>query len=148
MLGPTDPRRPSSHRPSSPPSSDGATAADAVESNRSLLNPLDAQVLLGRMAGGGMTEQTTLGEFLQEYLGFDLDAPAVPQLHRFVEMNTENADPLIKMRNVAENRHVRPGAGVAAERVLTRAAAAGGGDRAPAAPPAGGVGALLGGGMR
>ena len=93
--------------PQAPRQSQEEMAADAVESNRSILNPQDGMTMAGRM---NITEETTLGEFFTQ-LGLDLSAPAIGQLDRFFNAQLTNIDPLDKMKNIAEGNNVVPGAG-------------------------------------
>ena len=117
--------------------------ADVVESNRSLLNPQDMQVLLGRMSNS-VDEQTTVAEVLAQ-LGLDVNAPAATEFQRWTEATLGNAPPMGKMRNIAEGRHVQPGAGAVAERALA-GSGSGAASRESAVPlPVGGVAALLNG---
>lgn len=117
-------------------------AADAVESNRSLLNPQDAQVVMGRAAAAGVNFDTPLGEFLTDVLGMDLSAPWFDQMQSFANAQTTNQNPLDKARNIAEGTNMRPGAGAGAERLLSRAAA--GGQQQSPIPPEAGLDSVLG----
>lgn len=103
--------------------------ADVVESNRSWLNPTDAMVQLGRTT---LTPETTLGEFLGN-MGLDVNAPAIPQLQRFMEAQQGNQDPLSKMRNIAAGNNVQPGAGDRAAQQVAQAT----GDTGPSVDPLG-----------
>ena len=102
-----------------PQQSQEEMAADAVESNRSWLNPQDSLTMLGRM---NITPETTLGEFFTQ-LGLDLSAPAIEQLERFNNAQLSNIDPLDKMKNIAEGNNMQPGAGRRAADQLAAATA-------------------------
>lgn len=130
----TQSRRQRSQAPQQP-ADEGAAAADAVESNRSLLNPQDAQVMMGRAAGAGYTQDTSLGEFITDFMGLDLNGPAIPQLQAFANAQVNNANPMDKMKNIAAGENVRTGAGAAAARMLSKASAGEQGPSQPAGPP-------------
>lgn len=94
--------------------------ADAMESNRSLLNPQDGMVLMGRAAAGGLPEDASLAEFMQSVMGIDVNAPWQQELSKFMDTQLTNKEPLGKLRNIAEGNNVRPGAGAVAERDVAR----------------------------
>ncbi len=139
MLPPSGPKPASNHRRSQPPSAAAAAPpADVVESNRSLLNPLDGQVLMGRTAAT-VTEATTVAEWMLETMGIDVNRPLLEELHKFTRTQLGNASPMDKMANIANGANLRPGAGAVAERALGRA----GRSSAGAGPAGGGLDGLL-----
>ena len=106
-------------------------ALDAIESNRSMLNPADTLTMAGRMGQGGIDETTPLVDILP-YLGLDPNAPGIPQLRSLLERQVSSASPTGKLQNIAAGKHMSPGAGTAAMTAL------GGGGQAPmggAMPP-------------
>ena len=117
-------------------------ALDAIESNRSILNPSDALTMAGRAGQGGIDETTPLVDILP-YLGLDPNAPGIPQLRSFLERQTSNASPTGKLQNIAAGKHMSPGAGNAAVGALSGGASPMGGGMPPdpmggGMPPGGG----------
>lgn len=68
--------------------------ADAMEANRSMLNPADLAAMKQQGDGG-----LTVRDFLAKN-GVDVDGP-MSQLTKFAQKQTENAGALGKMRNIA-----------------------------------------------
>jgi hypothetical protein len=69
---------------------------DPIKENESFLNPTD----LGLMAGEGrFTPDMSVRDVLQD-LGIDVDGPA-DQLVEFAKKQSENANPINKMQNIA-----------------------------------------------
>jgi len=68
----------------------------AVEQNRSVMNPTDVSVMAGRgQMGGDMSVRDFFGQF-----GVDVDGP-VSQLQKFASDQQSKADPLNKMASIA-----------------------------------------------
>ena len=102
--------RPPTPEPAQP---QAPSALDAVESNRSMLNPADIMTMAGRAKSGGIDENTSLVDLLP-YLGLDPNAPGLPQLRSLLERQLSNASPTGKLQNIAAGKHLSPGAGSAA----------------------------------
>ena len=103
-----------------------ADPLDAIESNRSLLDPQDAQIAMTRMDGTGLPEDASLGQLVEAWytqvLGMDWSAPGKPQLQEFAMAQVGNANPLTKVQNIAQGNNMRPGAGAMAQGQLANLA--------------------------
>lgn len=80
---------------------------DAMKENRSMFNPTDVASMKQDVAGmGGMGPDTTIRNYLGT-MGIDVDGP-VTQLTDFAKKQTDNADPLKKMQNMAGKPSMGP----------------------------------------
>ena len=125
------PRQESSPQPSQPPSSRPGGAmgagggavdpADAVESNRSWLNPQDGQVMMARLTElVGTPEEPDWYEFSRDYLKIPEGMPFTQAMQQFMQAQTGNATALDKLGNIAQGANVMPGQGAAAEDTMSR----------------------------
>ncbi len=79
-------------RPSGP-----GPATAAIEKNRSILNPTDAATMQAR---GQMDPNMSIRDWLGQF-GVDVEGP-VGQLQQFMKKQSQNANPLTKMQNIAQ----------------------------------------------
>lgn len=85
-------------------------ASDPLRKNMSMFNPMDAALMKQE---GQFSPDMPLGEMMTK-LGFDLNAPGLPQLQEFGKKQVENADMVGKMKNIAadsQNLNTSPGRG-------------------------------------
>jgi len=107
----------------------GAQGQDPIKSNMSMFNPTD---LAAAKASGEYNSQMTVRQVFEK-LGVDVDGPAT-QLMELAKKQTQNANPLTKMRNIAASGQnsgpapaPMPGAGGAPPPGTTPPPAGGGG---------------------
>jgi hypothetical protein len=71
--------------------------SDPIRANASIFNPADMAMM---KQYGDFNKKMTVRQALEK-LGIDVDGP-VEQLMQFARKNVENANPLNKMRNIAQ----------------------------------------------
>lgn len=116
-----------------PPGGGPSSAVAAVEKNRSILNPTDAATMGAR---GQMDPNMSIRDWLGQF-GVDVEGPVV-QLQQFMKKQSQNANPLTKMQNIAQG-------GGGAPAGAPRAPMGGSPPQRGGAPPQQGVADLMGG---
>lgn len=108
--------------------------ADAVESNRSWLNPQDGQVMMARLKEVvGTPEEPDWYEASRDYFKIPEGVPFTQALQQFMQVQTGNVSALDKLSNIAQGANVMPGQGAAAEDTMARIGAGEAGMGAPGA---------------
>lgn len=74
-------------------------SSDPIRKNMSLFNPTDQAAMI---QSGTFTPDMPLGEMMTN-LGFDLNAPGLPQLKAFADKQLQNGDMVGKMQNIAKD---------------------------------------------
>lgn len=87
-----------------PPGGGPSAAVAGVEKNRSILNPTDAATMGAR---GQMDPNMSIRDWLGQF-GVDVEGP-VGQLQQFMKKQSQNANPLTKMQNIAQSGGGAPG---------------------------------------
>ena len=103
-------------QPSPPamPAGEGQEALDAIESNRSMLNPQDGAIMMSRLRQViDSGKKPTLIEGLQ-LMGLNPEGDFQEEMLRWSRVQTGNTTALDKLDNIAQGNNVVPGAGAAA----------------------------------
>jgi hypothetical protein len=90
--------------PGGPQMPQGGAGPSPVEKNLSMLNPGDAAMMAG---SGKFTPDMTVRDYFKQ-LGIDVDGP-VTQLVQLAQKQTQNANPINKMRNIAADTALQKG---------------------------------------
>ena len=89
-------------RPPQPPSG----GQDPMSANRSILNPTDAAFM---KKSGALREGMTFGEAMEQSFGIKWDEPMESAVQK-LQKSVQNADPMRKMQNIAEEPGAPQGA--------------------------------------